>query len=482
MTKKIITLSVVLVVLIASGIALYFLMIAPPVEGEPEPEVVDNTVYVLGDTANTLRVTAVTVTNEHGTYSLVVNSPENVSQLVKDIRIVGMEDYPTAAVSVAGVINVCQWMPALAVVSETSENASAYGFDKPLAVMDITYLDGAKEQLTLGSAAPGNAGFYAMKKSSPAIYLVNQTLREVLLTRMLDLMDPVITEELPEEDFFGDMTLSGTVRAEPIILKRQIPNPEESKDSMELLSAHKMLAPYPADISTVPSAEILTPMFGLKASAFAGTVETEADLAQYGLAEPYSVVTTSAPNIPEFTLYASAPQEDGTVNIMKDRVGLVYKVPVQGLPWLEVQYHDLMSKFAIMPYLTRVSHVVVATANDSYRFDISGDLESGFVIKHKDTELDSKNFRQYYQNMLTALLDYLPDEPLPEDSKPVLTFTYSYSDNAPDDVLRFYDGPSRRMYISLNDQQPFLVSSAYVSKMLEDLPKVFTGEIIQPYM
>ena len=481
MTKKIITMAVVFAVILLSVGILYFLLNAPPPAVDPVPTTpVAETVMVLGDQSETIRASKITVTNEFGTYVLNVGNPERASQLDKNITVEGLEDYPTAALSVANVLSICQRMPSLAIVSETSESASTYGFDTPLAVVQIDYLDGISEELTIGGAAPGSSGYYAKTKSSDQIHLVNQTLREALLVDVLDLMDPRLTEALPEDTTFNDMTLSGTVRSEPIIIKRQLPDPT-AEANMDLVASHVIVSPYEADIYSFPVTEILSPVFNLSAGAFAGRVDTEEDLEKFGLAEPYSVVTTSGQNIDEFTLYASEPR-DGIVNVMKARTGLVYAVSANSMPWLTAQYHDLMNKYALVPYLTKVSRVTVATATDSYTFDISGDMDVGFTFSHKGAELDNKFFRQFYQNMIAASFDYMPEEPLPEDSKPILTYTYAYRDSgARADTLRFYNGPGRRMYISLNGRQAFLIPSTYVNRILEDLPKLLANEEVLPY-
>lgn len=473
MKKKLISVVAIVAVIALLGATL-FLLNKPadeePLSSEPSIEVE----YVLGG-AEAEPVKSVEVKNSHGSFTVEVKDP-SVSELDLEYSLKGYEGFPVTPSRLAPAIRYATKLTARSLVAEGRDAFATYGLDKPVATVEIRLANGGSEALLVGNAAPGSEGYYATSSNSDKVYLVTENYVSCYLARALDFMDLTLTEGAPDADTFKDVTLGGTVREEPIVLK---PYTEARENSF---SSHYIASPLSFDLDMDRGATLISSAFGLTASAAVDVASDDATLEKYDLKEPYSTISVASETVPAFSLSTSAPDANGMVYLLLNDSPLVYSIPASSLPWLEAQVHDLMAKLAILPHIDSVAKITVATDSESWTFLCSGESDE-FTCTFEGKELPVDSFRKFYQSLIAASLDSVPEEPLPEDSAPVLTYTYEYKDsNKNPDIVRFYNGPARKYYITLNDGPEFLTPSTYIDKVLGDIPKLLAGEAVTSYM
>lgn len=480
MTKKIIGVVVAVVLIAALAGALYLLNQPDPATAEESVAPVE-VLYVVGQ-ATPVPASSVTVTNEHGTFTVNVENADGDAG-TKNYLLAGMEGLPVAKSALASVADTGAKLIGKSLVSENSGDLALYGLDKPSATIEATLTDGSKNTILVGDAAPGSEGYYVTADSQKT-YLVSASNLSFLTYRDLDFMDKTITGGDREQNMFKDATLGGTVRPEAIVIKK-------SEGLLEgMYSTHLITEPVYADLDTQYGIPVIQGAYALTADSVVGVATTDAVLEEFGLKEPYSTLWIDTGDVEEdmgaglgaFTLSASEPDADGNVNLRISTSKLIYRLPASSLTWLDTQVHKMMSKTAILPHIDKVGKVVVQEGDAIYEFALSGEGDE-LVVTFNEETLDTANFRKFYQNIIAASFDSIPEEPLPEGAQPFLTFTYEYKEaGRKADVVKFYEGPARKAYITLNDGTEFLVPSTYIDKVMADIPKLVAGETVTTYL
>ena len=94
---------------------------------------------------------------------------------------------------------------------DVSGKKADFGFDKPRSVANVTYDDGTKSVIKVGTKAPQNLGTYVMFGSGNAVFLCDTETVDHLLYGINDLVSLTINEaaEDTEKSEFKTVTLSG---------------------------------------------------------------------------------------------------------------------------------------------------------------------------------------------------------------------------------------------------------------------------------
>jgi hypothetical protein len=518
MTKKIIGLVVALVLVL--GLAGVLFLLTSAEETALGENTTADALYVVGSAASS-PTKSVTITNAHGSFTVNIENPDG-AYADKVFTLAGMETLPTVRTKLSPVVVNSGALAAKSLVSENTDNLALYGLDDPAVTVKATLNDDSIVTFSIGDLAPGGAGYY-VTADSVKTYLVNTASLTNFFYRDMDFIDNTITGGDPTADTFVDVTLSGTVRPEPIVIGK-IADPGEN-----IYITHRIESPALMDLDATFAATAILSAYGLVADEVVAVADTDAVLEQYGLKEPYSTIKIVPPDELEmdtFTLSASEPDESGNVYLRHSGTKLIYRVAASTLKWLDVQLQDLMLKLAITPNINTLSKVTVQTADESYAFALSGE-DKELAVSLNGKEVPIGNFRDFYQNLLAAGYEAVAEEISPtttddgessadesdssadessgeetsgeesssEESseapvasivaglEPILTYTYAYKDSGkPADVVRFYPGPARKAYIVVNDGIVYITPIPYVDKILADLPKIAAGETVAAYL
>jgi hypothetical protein len=536
MTKKIIGLVVALVLVLGLGGVLYLLNRQE--ETAPGENSAADAIYVVGS-ATSSPTKSVTVTNAQGGFTVNVENADG-AYADKVFALAGMETLPAVRTKLSPVVVNSGALAAKSLVSEDPTDLALYGLDDPAVAVKSTLNDGTNLTFSIGDLAPGGEGYYVTADFVKTYLVVSSSLTNFFY-RDLDFMDTTITAGDPTTDSFEEVTLSGTVRPEPIVIGR-IANPGEG-----VYITHQIKSPARMDMDTTFALKAIQSVYGLVADEVVAVAETDAVLEQYGLKEPYSTIKVTPPDDLEmdaFTLSASQPDESGNVYLRHGGTKLVYRVAASTLKWLDVQVQELMIKLAIMPAIATLSKVTVQTEDESYAFTLSGE-DDALAVSYNGKDLPTDIFRDFYQNLIAASYESVAEVPSStttdsgesssaesssedssseesssedssgeesssEDSsaeetsgeesspdagtqsptesivaglKPILTYTYTYKDTSRSpDVVRFYPGPARKAYIVVNDGIVYITPITYLDKILADLPKIAAGESVAAYL
>jgi len=504
MKKKYIRLLAAAVVL-AGLIGAFLWLQATPEAEEPVPEA--EKIYVTG-APDGPGPAEIMIRNEHGAFSIINKATgENAPELT----IESWESFSLDSYALFGAFNAARSMEAKQVISEnpTDEALAAFGLNSPRANVIISSAGEGKTDISFGNDAPGGEGAYVQRNG--VVYLVSPSAANPFTRPATDYINRAVTEAGADFEMFDRVVITGTLYPEPIVIERS-PDTELEAGGM-VFGTHRITSPLEIGVS-MKGIEMLQTLYSITAEQIEAVGDDADTLKKFGLHEPDMSIDVTGPGDGyTFTLRVSKG-DDGHIHLKKNAMPIIYGFHDGMLPWFGAMLFDLMDRTPMMPFIDTVSRVTVKTPETAWVFDISGEGNE-LVITHGGEELDAKNFRTFYQTLISAhyteeIPDYSPIGP-PDDSNtetpesiyeandgleerdeprsllaapdniPILEIEYQYRGGAPADTVRFFPGPVRRAIISVNGGKSFYTVSSYVDRVLEDAVKVANGEEVKSF-
>ena len=250
---------------------------------------------------------------------------------------------------------------------------------------------------------------------------------------------------------------------------------ESSEDEAVVSSTEKqytLTTPTVQTITEASASQVTDGLYALYANQIAAVNPTEEQLAEYGLDEPYSVVSVSIDGVEQFTLWASERNSNNYVYMTKDGSPFVYLVSASRLSWLTVQVEQLTQSVYEPVELDELSSLTVESADQSYTFLVTQGEEQ--TVTGNGEEVDSELFAELYRTITAIPPDELSSgEPSLEK---VLTMTVRYLDEGrQEDVFELYPTGDGNVYISLNGEIRYTVSQDVVYQILDNCQNVLDG-------
>ena len=293
--------------------------------------------------------------------------------------------------------------------------------------MKIVTAEGTEEVLYLGDEAPNGSSVYALY--ADGVYLLNDDILDSVSRHRYSFLNNEITEAEPEYTQ-AVITLSGSVRPSAITLEIQTVEDEESAEAEEteevVVSSsekeYKMTTPIEQTISEASASQVTEGLFSLYANSIEAVYPTEDELINFGLDDPYSVISVQMDGVESFTLKTSAPDSNNYVYLMREDSPMVYLVSSSRLSWLTVQAEQLVQSVYQPVSLDEVAQLQVT----GYDFVLSHS-DDGTTVDCNGTEVDTELFEELYQTITAIPPDKMSSKEPTLDA--VLTMTISYVDD-----------------------------------------------------
>lgn len=414
---------------------------------EPEPEEPDTSVVLLSKPEK-VKVTSVSVSLPDEDFEIITNKDG-------DLIVKGYEDLPQSLNydDLAGeLLNI----KASRLAAKAPEKPADFGFDVPgkkcTAKITATYSDKQTFSFEIGNEAT-NGGYYMRTAQSPDIYLIRSSFVGYVSLGSTDYLEtmpmtaPVANNE-NDELVVRDVTLTGTLRKEPLAFQIST---EILKDGQQAqyLTGFLVTKPYHRNLKNDTDMMSAASYYSFMASSVAKVRPTEEDLAQYGLAEPYSQCVVNLAikkteeklnettkeketvisfyNNFEYTIKLGNLCENGyeryaVVYTEDEMVPLLYTVDPAGLVWAEKQYDDIADQLLFFTYIYHVDEMTVTTDGVSTKFVLEHfedeeDRDAKLIVTSGRVQYDTDKFRTLYQGMMELSrkdsIDAVPEgEPL----------------------------------------------------------------------
>lgn len=380
--RNLIILLVAIGVLVGAFIGVYKLVPEKneePVESEPS---VSETITVLELDSDT--ITKVNVKTEEDEYSVIKSDDKLNLSNSAGLRL--------SESKLQSLIYSCSVVSASKIVSENSEEASMYGFDKGTCSVTVYTSDGSKKTILIGDTTLDNKSAYIKLADSDTIYLKSVYGIENLIPEYKDFVDKsLVTVDT------GDLSTLKHVRISkqgntPVVLEYiNIGSGAEEKYSW------KMTEPAYADVNgQVLSDKILTALESFNAVDVAEA--HVADRSKYDFGNPYAVFSIDYDG--KITKLIFGKNYNNYRFVMIDGYDSVYTVKESSLTFLDVPYQNLMSRLIHVEYIDEISKVEIIAPDTDITMEIS---ENEYKINGK--VIEKKTFSKAYQAVIGISLD-----------------------------------------------------------------------------
>jgi hypothetical protein len=136
---------------------------------------------------------------------------------------------------------------------------------------------------------------------------------------------------------------------------------------------------------------------------------------------------------------------------------------------------DFVTPYQFDRDINEVERIILRTDNgEEYTYNVS--VTNGKTAATcNGTDLNGAAFENFYDLLTTSEVAGVAEKP---GGTPKLTMVFRYHANLnkSNDTVSFYRIDERTYYLELNGQGNFYVSSLYVDKILECIPKLNNGE------
>jgi hypothetical protein len=452
-----------LVVLAGLGISLLLLGREPAIaELEPIPE---EYIFIAADSENEIKY--ITVLNSHGEYT--IRAGDNPV-------IIGYENFPINFFNFFHILNASWRLSSWGLITDDTTNLPDFGLDPPQAQVFIQTVNGQTVTLLVGSSAPGG-NIYVKLQDNRQIHLASFFDAGIFLRSFYELMDTAITPGIQRNHegmfIFDRIILGGEVREAITIVNS---DPTHTIQAY-VISPCQIISPVNAAVS-IEQVHLLESLFGLHGDKVVGRSE---ELVYFGLAQPWSTaeVFTAAGN---FRVLVSKPDNTGMVFIHRQGSPLIYETYDFNLPWLEVSYFDLMNRMVHLPFIDNVASVEIKAQERTVSFFLSGE-GNAMTVRAGTIDIDPRNFRVFYQNLVSARFDEYAGIPAALLPPPFLEIVYHYRDSSrSSDTVSFHEASGRRVLTSLNRGRAHFTLITFTDRILSDLELVLTGQPVRSYL
>ena len=474
MKRTLILLACTLVVLGLAAGGLWWMNSYSPDGGEkPATSAAAETVTLF--TSSEAPFTQLEVTNPSGSYRLL---PQGEQYTVE-----GYEAQHLNQVKLKSAVETFHNVTAT-VVDAQPQDLAQFGLATPQATATAQFGD-ASFTLTVGGQAPGSSSYYAMVPGDSSLYLVYGleslfwTEKNFITTILTSPPDPTgQSVTLPQS-----VTLDGAVRPQPLVLGSRETTQQEQ---MAGISGLVILSHNNKELDYDKGAKALATLLSVTADKALVYKPTDEQLAQYGLAEPYSTADftwlDAQGREQSCSLRVSQPK-DGIAYLVQAGNPVLYEITASKLPWLELQYQDIASRLFLTPFIGDVRTLTVEGPGVEEVYTLStiqdADGKDDYqAVNSKGAQMDMALFKKLYQCVIGLPGETFTTEAPDPAAQPLLTVTYAYKDGRPDDVLQLLPGPTLQAYVSLNGVTEFLTKSKYADTVLQNIHRLEAGESI----
>ena len=386
-------------------------------------------------------------------YTLQRLDYDPVRNLVTDSSILELEGLPLDTARINAVISASRNLVYLELVSRETTNIAQFGLAEPRGRVALDFEELGVRTVFIGDVAPGNIGVYIQLEGDGVVYLTPIHGLDNFLLSPLDFLDMNVTPLMSLPLDFASMALSGQVRES--VGEILIGHAGEGEYRLEM--------PFSHELSPVYAPGILHSVSGIVAMGVALVHPAAEDLEILGLYPAWSTLTVESWGHGDFTLHASQPDEGGMVFLYREGVPVVYTVLAHEMPWLDVQFYDIMMPFAISPDWDNLASVHLDLDGREYQLDIHGIFS------------EAPTLPVVLSPILSAIVS-IPIEHHPELSAspgeniaPVMVASFLYADGSSDKISLFPSEIPLRHYIRLNDDAIFLTPSSSLESVREQL-------------
>jgi len=359
------------------------------------------------------------------------------------------------------------------VVSESPEDLSPFGLDKPAVEATVTLLDGREYTVYLGNRTPVGNMFYLMKEGDPRVFTVWVSHGNHLSYTLNDLRDTQLTGINIQEVVYFKLAREGQRTIE--IVKTD----EEDEQQIQLdFSIWHMIQPHNeyANVHYKMFNTLVAALIPLEIAKFID--DSPEDLVQYGLDTPLMELEVRDNQNTLHLLFGNDLDEQH-IHFQIAGKNTVYAMEKEALESLmAITPFDLFDRFSFMVDIDNVDEIVIETVDAEYNLTITRTVEEAeeqdeedevittFAVNGK--EVGDKEFRIFYQALIGLIVEAENKDVI--DNKPHVTTTFYFNkEDMPNVSIAYVPFNEDFFAVLRGGVAEFLISRKQVYNMINEL-------------
>ncbi len=489
--KRQIRIMLTALVVVAVGLAAYFFVIKPLVESIPEtpPEEVillegevlgpQNRIFIM-EYIDKDNVSFVKVHNEYGEFGVTYDEEEETYIVT---------DHPAAVYDrekLQSLLSAAGYTLAMERITDSTENFSEYGLselDNP-AWYEIGDRNGNTHKLYIGDIIPSNAGYYIRYDGRNAVYVLDSTISETLLSPLEAIISPTLAFPIPQNAYHTIANFFLFSGEAPVVAIEAMG--EETKRADGSVILHKFLYPEQYLPNETRYLDVFSLFCDYKGKSVLKYKPTKEDLENYGLDTPEFDLYFEYNTIPNNILF-SEKTNDSTRYAYSPIFDVICELDSDKVAFLDYTLIDWIERPIMQVNIASVTDIILESEKGNYHFELGFEDEVLTTVREKNrfvTVADIDNFRKFYQTILmTTVQDNaeLTAEQISEleADGAYLTITV-VMENGEKTVRKFYPYETRRSFYTIDGKGDFYVLRDRMVKIVDDAEKAINGITIYP--
>ena len=372
--------------------------------------------------------------------------------------------------------------------------------------------------------------YYCMVDSRDIVYILEQSIKATLLADVKTLLTPILTYPIEDNTYLTNISQIVILKNGELFAKIQYQDTEANVPGVEQYGVtvpYVVTAPVEYDASTQKMTSLLGQIVNMTGSELleyniydvvklkdenGDPVLDENGEEDYDyvmkpeIAEKYGFV-----NPAHDVYYTYRSETEGNMDVIvsisekqRDEDGTEYyyvasmlfdtiaRMDASSLSFLDWPLMDYLDKPVFSVNIDKVSRIKITAADKSYDFELTGtgdDLvavetangRTSFKGDDKDvgTNRGIRNFRKFYQTILSINREDFVEEPAEEEKALLLTLEVTFRDKSVR-TYRFYSYSERRCFMTINDKGEFYVLRSMIRKLVSDADKLLSYVAVDP--
>jgi len=372
---------------------------------------------------------------------------------------------------------------------KSPQNKDVYGLNNKADMVEVTYSDGKKMNLTIGNYEPISKGYYCSVSGFEGVYLIEEErlngfkqAEEYFISKYVTPLIPVQSQSSLGHILgisFEGGTLQEKVTLLPVV-------PENKKIMLDVISFGSATHLIKIDgmnyqVDQRYATLIFDSVLGLKSTDIIDYNLSQEDMASFGFDNPDMHVVFDYRDSPEKDLIkydVEILEKSGIFYASCNNRGIIYQI----VPpyFYEVKLEKFPVRWFFSPLLYDLEALEIQTKNENYLFELSGTTNSDMAVTCNEENFDLDRFRRLYKLVTSAAHDNNMRQQVEITGDPLIKITYHYRNvNKPDDTLGLYDAEFRRHYAKVNGKTGFTIKENFYSRVSQALDVLFTEKVFE---
>ena len=332
--------------------------------------------------------------------------------------IVGYEGLRMDQDLLSTLVNNGSKLTGLETIEEHAADLGKYGLADPKADVTLHYIDNTDLHFLVGDPSPlDQTRTYCAVGDT--VYLVQSSLVANYQKPAEAFLSTTVLEEPDAESYpiVQSLRVSRKDLDWDIYLEYDYENADDDTVG-GTASTHTMLEPIFSYLTPEKSSPVTNGMFGLTAQEIVEVRPTEADLAKYGLADPFCTVVMQCDDGNSYTLtIGDAYQTAGGTSCYYTYLegeDIIWGISSENDVWATVQPGDITSANIFVTNVWDIGELSVSGRSGALAFECEGTGQDDFEVRKDGAKVETERFRLLYRFLLNIYGEELYIGELPE--------------------------------------------------------------------